>query len=277
MPTQVTRRSRRALLISAAGGAAAMATAQLARPVAALAVDVPVNLNVDNLSSALTTIKQQTAETDAFEAVGKGHGWGVKGASDLGVGVIGQADDAAAPGLVGLSGNPAGANPYDLQTGVYGFCTTGAYPNGVWGESPTDHGTGVYGEGGYGVLGMGYAGVVGVSGDNTGVHGHGGDDVWPDQPANTGVFATCAPGGVALEARGKVKFDRANKVLIKKGTSKVKRTLAGVTTTSQVFATLRTYRSGVYVAAVVPATGYFTIYLNKTLAYDTYCAYFVVN
>lgn len=288
MPTDVVRRSRRAFLATAAGSAAALAAAQLAKPAAVLAVEEPVYRNTDNPTAAVTACRQGSTDQGGFEGIGNGHGWGIKGVSASGPGVLGTADLVTMAGVVGLQGDTTSSYYQDvldnpdveaLASGVYGYSVTGDYPNGVFGDSPTDYGTGVFGEGGYGVLGFGYVGVVGVAGEGegSGVHGHGGNYDWPDAPAGTGVFATCVVGGVALDARGKVKFDRANKVTIKKGTSKYKKTLAGVTTSSQVFAVLRTYRSGVYVAAVVPSTGYFTIYLNKVLGSDTTCSYFVVN
>jgi len=86
-----------------------------------------------------------------------------------------------------------------------------------------------------------------------------------------------SPAGTALQVMGKVKFDRAYRVKILKGKSSAKVALAGVSASSQVFATLRSYRAGYYIAAVTPTTGSFTIYLNKALTSDTYVSYFVVN
>jgi hypothetical protein len=53
--------------------------------------------------------------------------------------------------------------------------------------------------------------------------------------------------------------------------------LAGVSFSSLVFAVLRSNRSGRYVRAVVPTTGYFTIYLNTTVTSSTYVVWFVLN
>ena len=53
--------------------------------------------------------------------------------------------------------------------------------------------------------------------------------------------------------------------------------MAGVTSTSKVFAVLNSNRSGRYVRAVVPATGKFTIYLNTSVSSSTYVAYFVFD
>jgi len=54
-------------------------------------------------------------------------------------------------------------------------------------------------------------------------------------------------------------------------------TLAGVTTSSFVVATLQTSISGCYVRAVVPASGSFTIYLSKAPGKTAYIGYVVVN
>jgi hypothetical protein len=53
--------------------------------------------------------------------------------------------------------------------------------------------------------------------------------------------------------------------------------MVGVTTSSYILATLQTRRAGVYVHAVVPAAGYFTIYLNKNVSAATYIGYLVIN
>ena len=45
--------------------------------------------------------------------------------------------------------------------------------------------------------------------------------------------------------------------------------MGGVSTASFILATLQTKRTGIYVIAVVPAAGYFTIYLNKAVSSTT--------
>jgi len=110
-------------------------------------------------------------------------------------------------------------------------------------------------------------GVVGVTTAGQGVRGE----------ATSGIGGYFTATGTALQVVGKARFDRANRVKMLTGKASYKKALTGVISSSQVFAVLRTYRSGTYVAAVVCGTGYFTIYLNRALAYDTYCSYFVVN
>jgi hypothetical protein len=50
-----------------------------------------------------------------------------------------------------------------------------------------------------------------------------------------------------------------------------------MTASSFVLATLQTRRTGVYVAAAVPAAGKFTLYLNQAVSATTYFAYIVLN
>ena len=190
MPTDATRRSRRALLASAAGGAAVLAAAQLAKPAAALADDAPVLLNVDNPSTAITSITQGTAETAALVATGNGAGTGVSGISSLGrgvegstasgAGVLGTASEKTFGGVIGLDGPTIDSyfkavedDPVanSLKTGVYGWANLSDNSSGVFGES--GDGVGVLGLGQWGCIGAGWPGVLGYSKDGTGLHGHG--------------------------------------------------------------------------------------------------------
>jgi hypothetical protein len=116
-------------------------------------------------------------------------------------------------------------------------------------------------------------GVVGVSESGSGVAGE------ATKPYGVGVRATGTGGAVALQVAGRTRFDKytASRVKVLRGRSSVKVYLAGITSSSQAFAALKTYRAGCYVAAVVPTAGAFTIYLNKALPSDTWVAYFIVN
>jgi hypothetical protein len=80
-----------------------------------------------------------------------------------------------------------------------------------------------------------------------------------------------------LNVTGKAKFSRSGRTSIASGQYARKITMAGVTTSSYVIATLQTRRTGVYVHAVVPGTGYFYIYLNKAVTATTYVGYLVIN
>ena len=254
-------RTRRALLAGGIGGVAALTVSAIGRPLPASATEGEV-VHVGGEYTASSVTKFDTGATDwialagssdsnvgVYGSSGSGHGvwgysgsgYGVYGSSDSGCGVWGSSEAAAKPAILGKSNGSS--------TGVLGYSGAAASE-----PAPTAK-TGV----------CGYAAqdatAVGVRGAST---------------AGTGVLAT-ATTGTALKVVGKAKFDRANRVLMKKYSSSCKKTLAGVTSSSQVFAVLRTYRSGTYVAAVICGTGYFTIRLNRALTADTYCSYFVVN
>jgi hypothetical protein len=284
-PTE--RRSRRAVLAAAVGSAAALAATQLAKPGATLAVDPnDVALDQDNAGTALTSITQGTSDTGGFKAVGAGTGSGIEGHSPGGSGLVGSTDAAKTAGAVAFLAPLTGssleyvldpAHPEaELESGVYGWANASESSSGVFGESAD--GSGVFGWGQWGVWGVGWPGVLGESQNGTGVHGHGGASGTPIQPARTGVFATAGTDGVALEVRGKTKFSRSSKSkYFSARRSSLKVTLAGVTTSSYVFATLQQKRSGIYVQSVVCSSGYFTIYLNKAVSSKTYVAYLVIN
>jgi hypothetical protein len=248
-------RSRRALLTAAAGGAAAVA-ASAAMPLTAAAADPnDVVKNVDNPTTAQTSITQSAAGFVAFKA---------------------STTNPDRAGLVGATGDETDIRVGLTQyTGVYGWSPEAPFPadpqfegSGVWGDSPDD---GVVGTGGLtGVLGIGGDGVIGV-GDFDGVVGVGG-------PSGAGVRALGATAtAVALAVTGKVAFSRSGRSTIGTGKSSLKITLPGTTSSSRVFAVLHSNRSGRYVRAVVPTTGSFTIYLNTTVTSATFVAWFVLN
>jgi hypothetical protein len=84
-------------------------------------------------------------------------------------------------------------------------------------------------------------------------------------PTGTGGYFESS-GGTALQAKGKVRYSRSGKTAIAAGTSYVDVTVSGgLSGTPLCFATLGTYRSGVYVAAVTPSStsGKIRIRLNK--------------
>lgn len=135
------------------------------------------------------------------------------------------------------------------------------------------------------------SGVAGASVGGTGVFGYAGSDatvyylltyavattgVLGYAPTGTGVHAK-SDSGTALKVTGKATFSRAKRVTMSAGASSKTITLAGVTSSSMVLATLQSKRTGYYVSSVVPASGKFTIYLNKALTSSTVVAYFVIN
>ena len=132
-------------------------------------------------------------------------------------------------------------------------------------------GTGVQG------LSTSQSGVYGQSSSGEGVHGESvtGDGVYGVSASGVGVHA--AGNGIALQVEGKVRLSRSGRKAIASGHSSLKVTMAGVTTSSYVVATLQTNRSGFYVQSAVPASGSFTIYLNKAVPSPTYVGYLVIN
>jgi hypothetical protein len=203
-------------------------------------------------------------------------GIGVWGSSSGGrnVAMYGQSQNGGL-GVAGVSNDSLGADVTDI--GVYGLGGGVGPAVGVWGESPTD--TGVVGFGPWGVYGSGDVGLVGdVNVGQTGIYGFIGSTAAPNPPGNVAIYAAAATTAqTALRVNGKAVFSRSGRLTITAGHSSIAKTLSGVSTSSLVLATLQSLRSGVYVAAVVPTTGKFTIYLNKAVASSTYVAYFVLN
>jgi hypothetical protein len=213
----------------------------------------------------------------------------------FGYGLYGAVGHAPSEGHVGVFGYNGDGNPptpvsatYSIPTGAYAVAN-GASPTGVWGEggtATTGSSTGVYGEGDTGVWGYGGWGVFGASDSSgTGVYGFSGASV-PSAPAHvgvfgysdsgTGVYAKSASNGTALYVNGKARFSRSGRTSIAAGSSK-KITLAGVTSSSYVIATLQTNRAGLTVQSVVCGAGSFTIYLNKSVSATTSIGYLVIN
>jgi hypothetical protein len=238
-------RSRRALLTAAAGGAAAM-VASAAMPLTVAAAPTPMSTEQDNPSVAQTSVTQSAAGAVAFKA---------------------RTTNPDAAGLLGSTGDETDIAADTSFTGVYGFAPAApvefdGFGSGVWGDSPD---VGVVGTGGVGVRGEGFIGTVAAGGFGAGAIGllaWGGDGSGAD---------------VALDVRGKVRFSRSGRVTILSGRSSIKVNLAGVTTSSRVFAVLHSNRSGRYVRAIVPTTGSFTVYLNTTVTANTFIAWFVLN
>ena len=91
-----------------------------------------------------------------------------------------------------------------------------------------------------------------------------------------GTVTSKAQAGIY--ARGRAVFpDRSGRVTFK-ATEKTKAVSVGSATSSNyAFAVLNANRSGVYVRAVVPASGKITIYLNKAPGSSTSVAWFLLG
>ncbi len=264
-------RSRRALLAAAAGVAAA-AAATVVAPAAALAADPDdVVKNQDNATTAVTSITQSTADTDAFQAHGLGKGSGVVGTTDAttNAGLLGLAGDASQSAYV--------TQPFDLDAGVYGYAAQTGLSSGVFAEGPI----GVYAFGDFATYADG--GTVGVFASaalsGTAVHAHAGTGAAPAPLTNVALLGTVTSRSqVGIYARGRAVLpDRSGRATIAKGKASKTVSVANMTSSNAAYAVLNTNRSGVYVRAVVPASGKITIYLNKAVPASTSIAWLVLG
>jgi hypothetical protein len=253
-------RSRRALLAAAAGSAAAV-VASAALPLTAAASPGNILTEQDNPTGATTSLTDNGANSTAFSsrATGSGAGFGVEGTSAGAAGLTGWS--VAAPTSYWPSFTPSFTN----YTGIFGSAPASpdgsdAVGTGVWGDSPD---IGVYGSGSSGVVGFG---AVGVEGDANSTAG------------SVGVRAFApSTAQIALKVQGKVSLSRSGRTTMSSGTSSKAISLAGVTSSSKVFAVLASNRSGRYIRAIVPASGRFTVYLNTTLTSSAVVSWFVLD
>ena len=191
-------------------------------------------------------------------------------------------------GVLGSAGDVTGIEANTDEIGVYGYADLSPFSSGVRGRSHA--GAGVFGssDSSFGVIGAGDVGVYGTGGTAgvigdvdtgaIGVYGWVGSTIAPAAPGGVAVHAAAQSTGlIALNVVGKAKFSRSGRVTIAKNHASVAVTLAGVTTASYIIATLQTNKAGVYVRAVVPASGKFTIYLSKASTSATVVGYLVVN
>jgi hypothetical protein len=269
------RRSRRAVLGAALGGAAAAAASGLMAASPALAdTGDPAVLGQANTADAATSFENTTDATTAV-SLSASH-------ATSGVGIKGQSSEGT--GVKGVVGSDDLASDFGL-TGVYGFAdsTTGLF--GVAGEAPdgialTGVGlVGVLAEGQFGVYGSGVYGVVGdADASGTGVYGFSGSSAAPEPPVGVGVYAAAGSSSqTALQTKGRLRFDRAGKTSM--GASARSKTInkPGVTSSSYVIATVQTVVSGVYVQSVKTASGKFTIHLSKAPGKKIYVGYLIIN
>lgn len=264
-------RSRRALLAAAAGVAAA-AAATVVAPAAALATDPDdVVKSQDNATTAVTSITQSTADTDAFQA----HGLGT------GTGVVGTTEGTTNAGVVGLAGDTSlsvyATQLFDIDAGLYGYANQTGLSSGILAEGPV----GVYGYGDFAVYADG--GTVGVfasaAPSGTAVHAHAGAGQPPAPLTNVALLGTVTSRNqVGIYARGRAVLpDRSGRTTIAKGKASKTVSVANMTSGNYAYAVLNTSRSGVYVRAVVPGSGKITIYLNKAVPASTSVAWLVLG
>jgi hypothetical protein len=125
--------------------------------------------------------------------------------------------------------------------------------------------------------------IVSPTGDGTvfnALHEDAGTAISGNSKAGTGGWFRSV-AGTALYVDGKAKFSRSGRVSIAAGHRYADITpTGGLSGSPLIFATLQTYRSGIYVAAArknYPSTGTFRIYLNKTVTATTYVAWHVLG
>jgi hypothetical protein len=268
MSTESTR-SRRAILLAAAGGTAAVVADSIARSHAAIAQG-PTPIYRDQVGQTVTSessISNSSNSNDVFSAISGSSGVAIFGSSIGELGVQGASQSAA--GVQGTS---------DTGDGVVGSSNSG---HGVHGESTGGSASGVFGFNlsNSGVKGAGRIGVQGdVGPTQTALHGFTGNSAAPLPPAGVGVVAQAQSASlIALHVKGRAKFDRSGVVTVASGTSSVTKTLAGVTSSSLILAVLGQDRVGVWVRAAVPSAGTFKVILNKNVASATKVTYFVLG
>jgi hypothetical protein len=253
-------RSRRSLLAAAAAGAAAAAASSIA-PAKVAAASTTMMTEVDNATVATTSISKSAASTATFVANAIGSN-AIEANTDQGTGVTGASTDTSDPagntrnaGVVGVAGLTSSIADNIGLTGVYGYADASPDPSfvgaGVWGDSPD---IGVVGSGATGVQGIGFWGVQGYA----------------NQSGAIAVYAQSDNSAArALRVEGRAEFTRSGRTTIASGASTKKVSLFGCTSSSLVIAVLASNRSGRYIRAVVPSTGYFTIYLNTSVTSTT--------
>ena len=98
-----------------------------------------------------------------------------------------------------------------------------------------------------------------------GVHGR--------STVGTGVRAQADVAGTALRVEGKATFSRSGVVTVAAGKSSATKSVVGLTSSSLVFAVIRTGDGQAFVRKVQPTAGSFTVYVNKVLSSTTTIAW----
>jgi len=236
--------------------------------------DVRSRTSLKNVTDDTTVLWLETTDGTAVHGQAT-TGWGVEGVATgtdfSGIGVYGHAANGG-KGVLGESAwgtGVTGNSPSGF--GVFGQSTSGT---GVFGQST--NATGVIGgsNSGTGVRGISTSGfgVIGISTSGTGVYGI--------STSGTGVAAS-STSGRALDVAGKAHFNRSGTATVTAGHKSVTVTVpGGLTGTPLCFANLRSYRSGIGVAAVrsnYPSAGKIRIYLTRVVSSATSVAWMVMD
>lgn len=127
--------------------------------------------------------------------------------------------------------------------------------------------------GGYGVQGTSAAAAGhGVAGQGS----NGATGVLGSSDSGTGVAAQSTTG-VALAVTGVATFSRSGLAMVAAKQKSVTITLAGVTTSSMILATLQQTAGTAAVASAVPGSGSFTIHLTAAPTSKVKIAYFILG
>jgi hypothetical protein len=285
-------RSRRALLVGAFGGMAALAAQALGRPSQVLGADVV--LGGTNTTTAKTTIQNTSTDSTVLELkssqtlalVARGTvGALITGREGAGLTAV----QASGPSLIRASALNAGVVAFGESMGVRGSSTDKVGVLGVaGGEGPENMppNAGVYGwstaEGigvSMGLLGRSTAptgyGAFGTSDSGTGVQGF--------TKSGTAMSATVGPNGTgrAFAANGRVSFSSSGIATVAAGNSqKVVDPGIALTPKSKVLATVMGNPGGSIVlkrVIVDAAADTFTIALTGSAANATDVAWFVLD
>ena len=225
-PTPASR-SRRALLVAAAGGAAALA-ASAALPLTAVAHDAEdVQKGVNNPTTDTTTVTNATADLPAFAGSATGTGYGIQGTSAGGAGVFAWSNAAPMAGTRPPAPTPASS--------------AGRLPQPTR-RSPAP------------VCGARRTTSVSTAAARSGSTATATSESLARAEARTPALLAVAKSAtdVALDVRGKVKFSRSGRSTIGAGKSSSSVTLAGVSSSSRIFAVLHSNRPGRWVRRSSP-------------------------
>ena len=211
-----------------------------------------------SVSGGAAGVTGQSTDGYGVDALSE-HGWGARATSNSSLGLYARTADNTPSGfdpgsyrsaVVGVAGDATYQSQNTDEVGIYGFCEISSNSTGVWGDSVS--GIGVAGSGDWGLLGVGRVGVYALANNFT--------------------------DGYALYTKGRISFNgRSGRTSITSGHSYRDVTIAGMTTSSAVIATLQTHATGYYVQSVVSYAGKFRLYLNKTATSTIVFSYLVIN
>jgi hypothetical protein len=191
----------------------------------------------------------------------------IHGHASTGRGVLGT----GGTGVWGETSSESGLGVYARNTNTGGGAM-GLYahsPNGIGIEGHTLTGVGVAGAGGTGVAGEG--GAVGVSGHSSGGTGVKGAGM-------IGVHAQGSIGGVALKVTGRAVLDLSGRLTIGSGKDRVNSSMGlPIHAGSIVVAVVQSGDGKAWVRKVVPHNGYFTVILNKLVSTSTKVAWIAIG